>query len=130
MDLVSLAITSAVSKLAEAVIRDAFDTLKKSIEHRVGKKSKLAQAVNDLEDNPQSSARKEVLIEEVVLAKAHKDEQIRKYAERLLTSLKSVAGGADCIENVQSVYGDKNAIAGSFGTATVNIGPYSRELED
>ena len=126
MDPITTAILAAVSagtiagvtKAGEQAIVDAYGKLKELLGKKFGSKSKVVKAVKDLEANPKSEARKAVMKEEVVTAKADQDKELLQTAQALLKSIKALPGGTQII---QTAMGDQNIqIAGDGNTVNVN----------
>jgi hypothetical protein len=78
----------------------------------------VIKAVKELESNPKSAARKEVVKEEVAVVKADQDKELLQIAQSLLKSLKALPGGTQII---QTATGDQNIqVAGDSNT--INLG--------
>ena len=112
------AVTVGVSAVEKKVFVDAYETLKNLIKKKFGMQSKLVQAVEDLEAKPDSSARKEMLKEEVATAKADQDPDLRKAAETLLKQISTQSGGA---QHIQNAIGSYIAQAERGSSANVNV---------
>lgn len=112
------AIAAGITKVGEKAIVDTYNALKKLIKDKYGKKSSVVKAVEQLEEKPKSEGRKTMLQEEIVEAKADKDEDILKAAQELLDLLKSQPGGGQFIQQATGSY---IAQAGPGGTASVNV---------
>ena len=109
---------SGATKAGEQVVVDAYAKLKEMLGKKFGSKSKVVKAVKELEANPKSAARKEVVKEEVAAAKADRDPELVLVAQSLLKNLKALPGGTQII---QTAMGDQNIqIAGDSNT--VNVG--------
>jgi FKBP-type peptidyl-prolyl cis-trans isomerase len=109
---------SGVTKVGEQAIVDAYGKLKELLKKKFGSKSKIIKAVKDLEANPKSAARKEVVKEEVAAAKADQDKELLQAAQALIKSVKALPGG---IQIIQTAIGDQNIqIAGDGNTVNVN----------
>ena len=67
---------SGATKVGEQVIVDAYAKLKELLWKKFGAKSKVVKAVKELEANPKSAARKEVVKEEVTAVKADQDKEL------------------------------------------------------
>ena len=77
----------------------------------------MVQAVIELEANPKSTARKEVVKEELAAAKADQDRELLHAAQALIKSVKALPGGTKII---QTAIGDQNIqIAGDGNTVNV-----------
>ena len=126
MDPITTAILAAVTagavagatKVGEQAIVDAYGKLKELLGKKFGAKSKVVKAVKELEANPKSAARKEVVKEEVAAAKADQDKELLQAAQALIKSVKALPGG---IQIIQTAIGDQNIqIAGDGNTVNVN----------
>lgn len=127
MDPITSAILAAISagtvtgftKVGEQVISDAYGKLKELLGKKFGAKSKVVKAVEGLEANPKSEARKAVLKEEVITAKADKDADLLKAAQALLKVIKAKPGGEQII---QMAIGDQNIqVAGNANVVNVGV---------
>src|SRR5574341_224867 len=102
MDPITSAIVAAVAagaaKVGGQIVVDAYNGLKELIRHKFGAGSKVAQAVDEVEANPESKTRPGVLNEEVVAAKAHEDQELLAAAQALLDKLGAQPGGAQVIQ--------------------------------
>jgi hypothetical protein len=109
---------SGATKVGEQVIVAAYAKLKDLLNTKFGARSKVVKAVKDLEANPNSAARKQVVKEEMVAAKADKDAHLLKLAQQLLKAVKAQPGGEQII---QTAIGDQNIqVAGDGNTVNVN----------
>jgi hypothetical protein len=109
---------SGATKVGEQVIADAYGKLKELLKKKFGPKSKVVKAVKELEADPKSAARKEVVKEEVAAAKADQDKELLQAAQALIKSVKALPGGTQII---QTAIGDQNIqIAGDGNTVNVN----------
>ena len=129
MDPVTLAIVAAVTagltkgagKVAEKAVSDTYQGLKKLIQIKFGGGGKVPKAIADLEEEPNFRPYQDGLKHRIEASKVHKDPEILQAARSLLDSLKAKPGGAKAIQHLQNVYGDYSAVAGAYGTATVNV---------
>ena len=111
------AVTAGVTKVGGQAITDGYTVLKELLKRKFGAESKVVQAAEEVEANPQSKTRPGTLNEEVTAAKADQDPEILKAAEALLAKLKDTPGGQAIVN--QTVTGDKNIFSGS-GDVTVS----------
>jgi hypothetical protein len=112
------AIAAGAAKVGEQILVDGYAALKSLLGRKFGSESKVVKAVDELEANPNSAARKEVVKEEVAMVKADQDQEIVQMAQSLLESVQALPGGK---EIVQSAIGDQNIqIAGSGNSVSVN----------
>jgi|SRR6185295_13140026 len=120
MELIATAILAALAKLAEPLIRDSYDALKGAITKRFGKQSGVVDAMEKLEEKPDSNARKDVLREEIATANVASDQDILKAARDLLEQIKLQPGGEKIIQQAvtQTTTGDHNISTG-IGNITI-----------
>lgn len=84
-NIVLLALTTAVSKLSESAIKDAYESIKKLILKKIKGKDKenVENAIRNVEEKPSSDGRKKVLQEELEILNLHNDQKIKEAAIRL-----------------------------------------------
>jgi hypothetical protein len=116
MDLIYSAIIAALGKMGEHTIKDGYEALKALIKRKFGQHQDLNEAIQKIEDKPDSPGRQETLKEEINAVKVDQDEEIVKVASALLEKLKSLPGGQQIIQ--QTVTGDKNIFS---GTGNINV---------
>ena len=119
MDPITLAITTALGNLGQTVIKDAYDALKGALQNKFGVESDLVDAVEKLEQKPDSNARKAVLQEEVEGSKAAQDSELIQLAELMIEKLKELPGGQVEILQDVNIKGNRNIVTGQ-GDVTVN----------
>lgn len=125
MDPVTIAIIAAISagvasgggKVAEQALVDAYEGLKGLLKKKFGEPSKVVTSVAELEENPESDARKGVLREEIKKVKADEDEEICKVAKELENLLEKNLEGKEHIKAAQIAIGRYIAIADNESTA-------------
>jgi hypothetical protein len=81
------------TKVAETAIVDGYNTLKATLKKKFGHDSDLAEAVEKLEQKPDSSGRQEVLQEEILIAQADQDPELQMLAEKLISALQTMPEG-------------------------------------
>ncbi|MGE0087581.1 MAG: hypothetical protein AB7S75_24490 [Desulfococcaceae bacterium] len=118
LDTVTQAIAAAsaagAQQVGTAMISDLYKGLKALLVKKFGAKSDVTEAVEKLEKKPDSPARKAAVAEEVQAAKADKDQDIVKAAEKLLTALREQPGGEQIIQGV--AVGERGVfVAGNVG---------------
>jgi len=126
MDPITLAIMAAIGagvaggagQVAEKAVVDAYTGLKDLLAQKFGAGSKVVQAAQAVEENPQSKSRPATLNEEITAARADQDPELLKAAQQLLELLKSQPGGAQVI---QQASGSNIAQAAGGSTASVNV---------
>lgn len=119
MDPITTAIMVAMSKLSDTVVRDAYEALKAVLAQKFGGERSVATAVTDLEKEPSSAGRREVLREKVAAAGADRDEETLHAAEALTARVRALPGGVQFLQQI--VAGDHNIVAGS-GDVTISTG--------
>ena len=124
MDPITAAILAAVSagliagatKTAENALTDAYTALKDLIKRKFGSKSEVVGAIQSLEAKPDSTARKELLREEVQAARIDQDAEVLQAAKSLLDKL-----GVKPSALTQTATGDQNVqVAGNDNKINVN----------
>ncbi|MCI5151428.1 MAG: hypothetical protein D3916_18975 [Candidatus Electrothrix sp. MAN1_4] len=90
MDFITSAIASAVGSLGLEGVKHGYTRLKDLLQGKFGEKSALAEAVKQLERNPDSAARKAVVAEELAKVGADKDKEVLAAAKQLEEKLKGV----------------------------------------
>lgn len=109
---------SGVTKVGEQGIVMLYGKLKELLKKKLGARSHVLKAVKELETNPQSTARKEVIREEIAAVKADQDADLLKAAHELLKVIKAKPGGEQII---QMAMGDQNIqIAGDGNIVNMN----------
>jgi hypothetical protein len=113
MDPITTAIVAAVAagaaegigKVGGQALIDAYNKLKKLLTTKYGSKSEVIRAVKALEAKPNSSARRDLLKEEIASAKADQDHELIQATQILLKILKI---NSDEYQIIQMAIGDKN----------------------
>lgn len=119
MDPVTLAIVTALANLSQTAIQDAYTAFKAAMQKKYGVKCELIEAVDKLEQKPDSKARQSVLQEEVASAKADQDSDLLQTANELLEKIKELPGANIEILQEVNIRGDRNIVTGQ-GDVTVN----------
>lgn len=120
MDIIIAAIAGALGNLSSDTVKAAYKGLKDLLHRKVGAESKLAKAVEELEQEPDSQGRKMLLQEAAAKAGADKDEEIIKAAQALLEAVKAQPGGEKAVRDIihQQVTGSGHIFSGT-GNVTV-----------
>lgn len=114
MDPITTAIvTTAGTGLAAGIIKDSYEALKAALQKKFGPESDLVDAVDKLEKKPDLKARKDMVKEEVEIAKVNDDPEILKLAEDLLEKIKQQPGGQQTINQTQTSTMSGNTVGGS-----------------
>jgi hypothetical protein len=128
MDLISAAVLAAVASgltagLGEAgkkLVVDAYNGLKSVLRRKFGKKSKVMQAVDHLEQKPDSLERQQTVQEEMASAKAAEDNELKNLAVALLKALNDIPDGQAAMNKYNinagkiAIVGDNTHIEGDF----------------
>lgn len=85
----TIGVTTGVTKFGESVIVDAYNSLKNALQNKFGKDSKLIQAVNQLETEPNFKPNKSALAGRVAQSQADKDREILQAAKMLLDTIQN-----------------------------------------
>lgn len=121
MDLITTAITAALSSLAVTGVQDAYETLKATLRRKYGQESDLIDAVEKVEKRPDSKGRQETLQEEVELAGADKDDEILEKARELIQLVNPQQATGPINQQINNNAPiDKQTIAGKVDTLTIN----------
>jgi hypothetical protein len=120
---VSAGVAGGTKEVVGKAISDTYDKLKGVLLEKFGAASDLVEAVDRLEKKPDSSARVQVVQEEVVASRANEIPEVLKAANTLLDQIKDQPGGE---QHIQTAIGSCIAQADQNSTATVNI---NRPLE-
>jgi hypothetical protein len=111
-------VTGGATKVGQQVIVDAYTALKGLLKKKFGEQSEVVKSVEGLESKPDSTARKELLKEEVTAVKADQDADILRAAQDLLEKIKTQPGGES---HIQQATGSYIAQADRNSTASVNV---------
>ncbi|TFI54894.1 hypothetical protein BLD44_007905 [Mastigocladus laminosus UU774] len=118
MDPITTAIVAAVAGISSSAIKDSYEALKAALKKKFGEKSKVVNAVNELEGTPDSKGRQVTLQEEVEKAKAVDDLELCQLAQDLLNKVKEQPGGQQVIN--QTVSNVKYAATSATGSASIS----------
>lgn len=88
-------VAAGTTEVGKEVIVDAYKALKDALKKKFGADSKIAQAVVDLEDEPDFKPNQDALAGRVAQAKATDDPQLQELAQALIEALKSTPKGAE-----------------------------------
>jgi hypothetical protein len=80
-------VTAGATQVSKSALVDAYNGVKTLIQNKFGKQSKLAKAVDELEENPESKGRQLTLQEEVHVAGAGQDPEVLQAAKVLATAV-------------------------------------------
>jgi hypothetical protein len=123
MDPVTTAILAALAsgggKVTEKLIVDTYEGLKSIISKKLGDDSKVAEAIVNLETEPEFGTHKMTLEGRIKGAKADQDPDIVKAAQALLDQINAQPGSTQHIQNAIGSY-IAQAELGSTATVTIN----------
>jgi|SRR5215217_3274183 len=111
-------ITGAAQAVGENPINDAYQKLKAILKGKFGNDSDIVEAVDKVEERPDSEVRKELLKEEVEIAGVDQDPEVRQAAQELLDRLRAQPSGE---QHIQSAEGSYIAQANHGSTAEVRV---------
>lgn len=110
-------VAAGTTSVAEQTVKDAYAGLKDLIRRRFGDRGDLALAVDQVERKPDSSARQEVLKEELASAGAGQDAEVLQAAKDLLALVQP------SVDSSQTATADRgSAAATGRGAAAVGNG--------
>lgn len=111
-------IVAVTAKVGEQLVVDAYKNIKELLKKKFGARSKVVKAVRELETNPESAARRDVVKEEITAVKADQDQELLQAAHALLKVIKTQPGGQQI---VLTIVGNNNiAVAGDGNVINVN----------
>lgn len=84
-------VTAGATQVGKSALVDAYNGVKTLLSKKFGKESKLAKAVNELEENPDSKGRQLTLQEEVEAVQAGQDPEVLQAAKLLATAVQRYA---------------------------------------
>jgi hypothetical protein len=122
MDPITTVIIAAVTSLSKDVIKDSYDALKAGFKQKFGEKSDLVDAVDRLEQKPDSEARKATVKEEVETAQVNQDPAILKLAQDLHDKIIEQPGGQEIINQTQTNTVSGVTVGGNFEFKPVQQG--------
>lgn len=129
MDPITAAIVAALAAgVAEGAGATAYKALKEAIQKKFGKDSKLAQAVEIVEDEPEFEPNQATLAGRVEQAEAVKDEELIKLAQQLLKAVEETAQGEKILSKYDiRVDGGQAGVIGANAHVEGGINTYTSE---
>ena len=115
---VSAGVAGGTKEVVGKAISDTYNKLKGVLQEKFGAASDLVEAVDRLEKKPDSSARVQMVQEEVVASRANEIPEVLKAAHTLLDQIKDQPGGE---QHIQTAIGSYIAQADRGGRASVNV---------
>ena len=118
----AVGVSSGATEVGKKLIVDAYDALKAALKKKCGVESDVVEAVEKLEEDPESKARQAVVGEEVADAKLLEDLELTKLAQALMDALQNTLEGKQAVSkyNIQAenseigVIGDNADIKGGI----------------
>jgi hypothetical protein len=86
-------VVSGATEVGKKLLVDAYDALKAAIKKKYGEDSKIAQAIADVEEEPDFKPNQDTLSGRVEQTKAAEDPELKQLAQALLDALKSTPEG-------------------------------------
>lgn len=134
MNVITTAIISAIvagivtgaKDVSRQAITDLYNQLKEKIVKQTGENSEVIEAIKQVEKNPESGARQQILEEEITKQNLEQDQMIVALANQLIDVVGKQVD-AKAMTTVQNILGQYNVVAGSGGTAT---GTFNIEYKD
>lgn len=117
----TIGITGGIADVMKKMVNESYELLKKTIKVKLGSKSKVVKAINDLEKEPNFEPYQQGLHQRISATKLDRDTELLKIAADLISKCNTESAGRNAIQNIQNVYGDYNAVAGAGGKATVKV---------
>ena len=111
--------TAGMTDTAKKAIGDAYSGLKALLKRKFGGSSKVVEAVEKLEQDPELAGWKETIGKEAAKAGANQDQELIAAAEAVLAQLKELP--ADAQQHIQSAIGSYIAQADRGSTAKVIV---------
>jgi hypothetical protein len=123
----TLGVTTGIADATKIAVSDGYESVKALMKRNFGHERHVIEAINKLQDNPQSKARQEVLAEEIAKTTAAKDSEMLAAANGLLEIIRALPQGDQHIQQI--AHGVGIAQASNKSTATVNM-PMPRQNND
>ncbi len=113
-------ITAGLTDTGKQAIGDLYNSIKEKIRQKHGKDNKVIKAITILESEPNFLPYQAGLEQQISELEIDKDSEILNIATSLLSAIQEAQSKTN-IQTVQNIYGANNAVAGTGGTATINI---------
>ncbi|MBN1482774.1 hypothetical protein EH223_12410 [candidate division KSB1 bacterium] len=104
-------LTAGLGETGKKLVVDAYNGLKSALRRKFGEKSKVVQAVDHLEQKPDSSERQQTVQQELAAAKATKDDELKNLAAALLKALNEMPQGRAAMKKY-NIIAEKIGIVG------------------
>ncbi len=104
MDPITLAIVAALvgglaGGIAEGAVGSAYNALKEALKKKHGENSKIVQAINAVEEEPDFKPNQETLAGRVEQVHAVQDPELLALAQQLVAALEKTAAGQQALSN-------------------------------
>lgn len=116
---IAVGATAGLTDTTKTAIGDAYAGLKGLLQSKFGSDSKMIEAVDKLETDPESAGWKQTVGKEAQRANANQDQELIASAETVLARLKELPLGEQ--QHVQTAIGRYIAQADRGGTANVTV---------
>jgi len=100
----SAGVATGAGKVVESAVVDAYQGLKAALRRKFGDDSGVVEAVDKLEQKPDSETRKALLQEEVEAAGVDRDPEVRKAAQDLLDRVEAQPSGEQHVQYARGSY--------------------------
>ena len=124
MDPITLLITSALTNVAKAGIKEAYEGLKSVIRQKWGDDSPISKAITAIEESPNSKARAAVVEEEADAVKAADHPEVAQALQKLVEQMKTQGVGGEAVAKIQFNMSG-GTLQGVAGAESVTIGSMS-----
>ena len=111
-------VASSAGEVGQQAVRDAYNGLKVLLKQKFGA-GDLVEAVDKVEQKPDSEGRRAMLQEEVATAQAYQDPELKQAAETLLAQMEQEPQLAHYVKQI--AVGNYIAQASHGGTASINV---------
>jgi len=112
--------TAGFTKIGSQLVNDCYTAIKTAIANKLGSQSDAMQALERLENKPDSEVRKGAVAEDLADLDIHNDTELATLAKYLLDAIDSEPAGAQHIKNIQNVIGNGNMVVGPGSTVTIS----------
>jgi hypothetical protein len=109
---------------AKSAVADAYQSLKSLIKKKFGDHSDVAEAIDKLEEKPDSGGRRQTVLEELQAINSTSDPELVSAAQSLFKLIRALPQGE---KHIQVAQGTGIAQADRGSTATVNISTPRRD---
>jgi disulfide oxidoreductase YuzD len=115
----ALGAASGITDATKKAVSDGYESVKALVKRKFGHEKDVIEAIDKLQNNPQSKARQEILAEEIAKTAAVKDSELLAAANGLLEIICALPQGDQHIQQI--AHGVGIAQASKKSIATVNV---------